>query len=104
CSEYYVVWCSGRYRPHITSQTAHNSSVRHVELVVIGGGPAGIAAARAAAKRGMQTVLVDENPIEPGNISRNVPLWYGSRAAGRAKAADLFGWLGTHPKLEQAVD
>jgi thioredoxin reductase len=78
--------------------------VRDVELVVVGAGPAGVAAARSAARRGIQTVLVDENPVDPANISRNVPLWYGSRAAGRAKAADLFGWLGAHPHLEQAVD
>jgi NADPH-dependent 2,4-dienoyl-CoA reductase/sulfur reductase-like enzyme len=78
--------------------------VRNVELVVVGAGPAGIAAARAAAKRGIQTVLVDENPPDPANIRRNIPLWYGSRSAGRAKAADLFGWLSAHPHLEQAVD
>jgi thioredoxin reductase len=76
--------------------------VRNVDLVVVGAGPTGIGAARAAARAGIQTLLVDENPLDPANIRRNIPLWYGSRAAGRAKAADLFRWLTARPQLEVA--
>jgi NADPH-dependent 2,4-dienoyl-CoA reductase/sulfur reductase-like enzyme len=76
--------------------------VRNVDLVVVGAGPTGIGAARAAARTGIQTLLVDENPLDPANIRRNIPLWYGSRAAGRAKAADLFRWLTARTQLEVA--
>ena len=42
------------------------------ELVVIGGGPAGLAAATLAAKAGVQTVLFDENPGVGGQIYRGI--------------------------------
>ena len=42
------------------------------ELVVIGGGPAGLAAAALAAKAGVQTVLFDENPGVGGQIYRGI--------------------------------
>src|SRR5947207_15612536 len=42
------------------------------ELVVIGGGPAGLAAASLAARAGMQTVLFDENPGVGGQIYRGI--------------------------------
>lgn len=50
------------------------------ELVVIGAGPAGCAAAIAAAKAGVQVVLVDENPIAPALIGMDVPFHFGGRA------------------------
>jgi len=42
------------------------------ELVVIGGGPAGLAAATLAAQAGVQTVLFDENPGIGGQIYRGI--------------------------------
>ncbi|GLK86190.1 FAD-dependent oxidoreductase [Ancylobacter defluvii] len=50
------------------------------EIVVIGAGPAGCAAAIEAAKAGAQVVLIDENPVAPGLIGMDVPLQYGGRA------------------------
>ena len=43
------------------------SSVREADVVVIGGGPAGLAAAASAAEVGADVVLVDRNP-ELGGI------------------------------------
>ena len=40
------------------------------DLLVIGGGPAGLAAATAAARHGLRTVLVDERPTLGGQIFR----------------------------------
>lgn len=44
-------------------------------LVVIGGGLAGVCAALAAARRGVQTVLVQDRPVPGGNASSEVRLW-----------------------------
>src|SRR5258708_33278232 len=42
------------------------------DLVVIGGGPAGLAAASLAARAGLATVLFDENPGVGGQIYRGI--------------------------------
>ena len=70
------------------------------DLVVIGGGPAGLAAASLAARAGVQTVLFDENPGVGGQIYRGItstPIkdrrilgddyWAGEPLAADAKAS-----------------
>jgi NADPH-dependent 2,4-dienoyl-CoA reductase/sulfur reductase-like enzyme len=70
------------------------------ELVVIGGGPAGLAAAALAARAGVQTVLFDENPGVGGQIYRGIgttpvrtravlgeDYWAGAALAAEAKAS-----------------
>src|SRR5690242_14253594 len=70
------------------------------ELVVIGGGPAGLAAAALAARAGVQTVLFDENPGIGGQIYRGIATtpvhdravlgedyWAGSALAAEAEAS-----------------
>src|SRR6476659_10597383 len=70
------------------------------ELVVIGGGPAGLAAATLAAKAGVQTVLFDENPGVCGQIYRGITAtpvrnravlgddyWAGAALAAEANAS-----------------
>ena len=70
------------------------------DLVVIGGGPAGLAAASLAARAGLSTVLFDENPGVGGQIYRGITAtpvtdravlgedyWAGSALAGEAKAS-----------------
>lgn len=70
------------------------------DLVVIGGGPAGLAAAALAARAGVSTVLFDENPGVGGQIYRGItstPLkkravlgedyWAGAELAAEAKAS-----------------
>jgi NADPH-dependent 2,4-dienoyl-CoA reductase/sulfur reductase-like enzyme len=42
------------------------------ELAIVGGGPAGLAAATLAAELGLETVLFDEQPVPGGQIYRNV--------------------------------
>jgi thioredoxin reductase len=81
------------------------ATMRAVELVVVGGGVAGTAAARAAARRGVAVLLVDEQPLGASAYRRNVPYWFGPRAARRPeRAPDLYGWLAAHPMLGQAVE
>ncbi|CAM3148270.1 NADPH-dependent 2,4-dienoyl-CoA reductase, sulfur reductase [Paracoccus aminovorans] len=71
------------------------------DLVVIGAGPAGMAAARIAAEGGLQVMLLDEQDRAGGQIYRNV-----AAAAGRdwlgadyARGADLVRSL-DHPGIE----
>jgi NADPH-dependent 2,4-dienoyl-CoA reductase/sulfur reductase-like enzyme len=70
------------------------------DLVVIGGGPAGLAAAALAARAGISTVLFDENPGVGGQIYRGITAtpvknrailgddyWAGEALAAEAKAS-----------------
>jgi NADPH-dependent 2,4-dienoyl-CoA reductase/sulfur reductase-like enzyme len=52
---------------------------RHVPLAVVGAGPAGLAAAIAAAKAGIEVLLVDENPVAQALMGLDVPLHFGGR-------------------------
>src|SRR5262245_336713 len=70
------------------------------DLVVIGGGPAGLAAASLAARAGLSTVLFDENPGIGGQIYRGITstpvrdravlgedYWAGEALAGDARSS-----------------
>lgn len=51
------------------------------EVLVLGAGPAGLAAAAAASERGQQVTLVDDNPLPGGQIWRGGPeQWHDQRA------------------------
>ncbi len=47
----------------------------HTDLVVAGGGLAGLCAALAAARDGLQVVLIQDRPVLGGNASSEVRLW-----------------------------
>ena len=75
--------------------------MQEIELVVIGAGPAGAAAALAAHRVGLEPVLVDEQPFDAGAYRRNVPYWFGPRAAARStRQLDVYGWIERHPRLQ----
>ena len=80
--------------------TAASDLAASYDLVVIGGGPAGLAAASLAARAGLATALFDENPGVGGQIYRGItstPLsnrsilgedyWVGKALAAEAKAS-----------------
>lgn len=46
----------------------YDKQYRHTDVAVVGGGPAGLAAARAAAERGQRVLLIDENPTLGGHL------------------------------------
>ena len=52
--------------------TAASDLAPSYDLVVVGGGPAGLAAAALAARAGLSTVLFDENPGVGGQIYRGI--------------------------------
>ena len=45
----------------------------HIDLLIIGAGPAGMAAALAAAARGVNIIVLDDNPLPGGQIWRDGP-------------------------------
>ncbi len=76
------------------------------DLLVVGAGPAGLAAAIAAARHGMSVVLVDENPVAPETMGDDVPLHFGQRMSGavRNRTAMTEAMLGAEPALADAME
>ena len=73
-------------------------SVSDVACLIIGGGPAGLAAARTAARHGVRVTLVDDNAVLGGQYYRQLPPWFRAPAgsvlareseAGRALIAEV---------------
>ena len=75
-------------------------------LLVIGAGAAGTAAAIEAAKLGASVVLIDENPVDPGLMGLDTPLFYGGRMSGavRRRGGVTETLLAANPALEEAVE
>ncbi len=78
----------------------------HAELLVIGAGPAGLAAATEAARLGLRVVLVDENPVPLSLMGIDVPLFYGQHmnAAVQEEARMVERLVAATPALEVAYD
>jgi thioredoxin reductase len=79
---------------------------RSVPLIVVGAGPAGAAAATAAARAGARVLLLDEHPLDPELMAMDVPLYFGQRmsAAVRDRGAMLERVVRANPALEAAVE
>ena len=78
----------------------------HTQLVVVGAGPAGMAAALEAARLGLKTMLVDENPISAALMGMDVPFHFGGRmdasVQNSARAVELL--LEARPALAEAFE
>jgi hypothetical protein len=65
------------------------------DVTVIGGGPAGVAAAIAAARNGARVALINNRPVLGGNSSSEVRVWIvGATAHGAQKFARETGIMG----------
>lgn len=76
------------------------------DLLIIGAGPAGLAAAKQAAGRGIRVTLVDENPVPLETMGEEVPLHFGGRM-GRAlgnRNAMLEAMLEASPELGDVLE
>jgi thioredoxin reductase len=84
----------------------HTLATEQTDLLVIGAGEAGLAAAIAAARAGVSVTLVDENPLGAGLIGMDVPLLFGNRwtAAVQNQGRMLEQILATNPGLEEAFE
>ena len=83
-----------------------NEPEQWVDILVVGGGPAGAAAARKAARSGASVLLVDENPLDPGLMGLDVPLWFGGRCTGEVQRPErlMEQVFAANPALEAAME
>jgi len=58
------------------------------DIIVVGAGPAGLAAALEAARAGRQVLLIDEHPVPSALAGSDVPLWFGGRASAALQAPE----------------
>lgn len=89
-----------------STANARLSVTEHVDVLVIGGGPAGLAAAIEAARAGVSVMLADENPVAPESMGDDVPLHFGQRMGGavRNRNAMMEAMLESEPMLAEAVE
>lgn len=76
------------------------------DILIIGAGPAGLAAALTAAGQGLRVTLVDENPIPLDTMGEEVPLHFGGRmgAAVGNRNSVLQSLLDARPEIAEALD
>lgn len=53
--------------------------MKHTELAIVGGGPAGLSAAIEAARAGVQVTLIDENDRPGGQLFKQIHKFFGSK-------------------------
>lgn len=77
-----------------------------VQLLVVGAGPAGCAAAIEAARLGFSVALVDENPVDPASMGLEVPFHFGGRMNGavRNRNAMTEAMIAGDPTLGEAFE
>jgi thioredoxin reductase len=76
------------------------------QLLVVGAGPAGVAAAAEAARFGVKVVLVDENPVAASVMGDDIPLHFGQRfsSAVRNRTAMLEAFIAHNPAITDLFD
>ena len=89
-----------------STANARLAVTEEVDVLVVGGGPAGLAAAISAARAGVSVVLVDENPVQAETMGDDVPLHFGQRMGGavRNRNAMMEAMLESEPLLAEAVE
>ncbi|MCW8277481.1 FAD-dependent oxidoreductase [Pseudomonas sp. PCH199] len=76
------------------------------DILIVGAGPAGLAAALAAAGHGLRVTLVDENPVPIETMGEEVPLHFGGRmgAAVSNHNSVLQSLLDARPQIAEALE
>lgn len=79
---------------------------QHAQLLVVGAGPAGCAAALEAARRGLRVVLVDEHPVDQASMGLDVPFHFGGRMNGavRNRGAMIERLVETNAEIREAFE
>jgi NADPH-dependent 2,4-dienoyl-CoA reductase/sulfur reductase-like enzyme len=78
----------------------------HYDVVVVGAGPSGIAAAIEAKQSGASVLLVDENPVSGALMGNDVPLYFGGRMTAATQNSErmLEAVFMSMPALEEAME
>ena len=76
----------------------------HTDVVVAGGGPAGIGAALAAAETGAQVLLFDENPTLGGHLRFTVPMDSSSPPEASKNLPELLEAVNHQPNITVFTD
>ena len=89
-----------------STATAGLSLDARADLLVVGAGPAGLAAAILAARHGKRVVLVDENPVPHATMGDDIPLHFGQRMSGAVRnlTAMTEAIVAAEPLLETALE
>jgi thioredoxin reductase len=76
------------------------------DVVVVGAGPSGVAAAIASVKSGSKVLLVDENPVSGALMGNDTPLYFGGRMTAATQNSDrmLEAIFMSMPALETAME
>ena len=76
------------------------------DVVVVGAGPSGVAAALEARQAGASVLLVDENPVPGALMGNDVPLYFGGRMTAATQNSErmLEAVFMSMPGLEQAME
>lgn len=84
----------------------HSPPATRFDVVVVGAGPSGIAAAIEAAKARSSVLLVDENPVSGALMGNDVPLYFGGRMTTATQNSDrmLEAIFMSMPALETAME
>lgn len=82
------------------------SAKQKADIVVVGAGQAGVAAAIAAAKGGASVLLVDENPVSASLMGLDTPLYFGGRMTRAVdnKARMIEQIFASDAQLEEAFE
>ncbi|KRE12251.1 hypothetical protein ASE66_16940 [Bosea sp. Root483D1] len=77
-----------------------------VDVLVVGAGPAGLEAAIGAAARGLNVLLVDENPVPFRTMGDDVPLHFGQgmTASARNRNAMMEAFVASEPRIAEAFE
>lgn len=88
----------GKMAPEYRDRGRHDEIYLHADVCVVGGGPAGMQAALAAAGQGVRVVLIERRPWLGGSFEHRLrPLDDGTPAYQRAR--DLAAAVDAHPDI-----
>ena len=90
----------GKFTVESTIAVPAESEQFQIPLVIVGGGPAGLSAAIAAARFGIQVLVIDENRVAGGQIYRQLPPTFKVEQTSRLGSDYSDGRM----LLEQAAD
>jgi sarcosine oxidase subunit alpha len=64
---------------HAPEEPDYPRDLGTIPLAIVGGGPAGLSAAIAAARLGVDSVVIDENAVPGGQLIKQTHMFFGSR-------------------------